>query len=228
MMTYDRMIKAGAVWVILSAGGLLAACTNDVTVLRDGSGSSGQGENTMTTGSTSGSGGSAGYAECKWAGECELVNRTCCGVCGPPALADMTAINRQHHDAYTGGLCVGPSGACDDCEQEPNVNLFAYCDSPTEAVGNCIAADVRESDLSRCEVDSDCRLRLGLGCCELCAGNGDALVAINTKLEQQLRDLVCPAFADIGCPECGPQYPADIFALCKQGHCAVDPSINGG
>ena len=57
----------------------------------------------------------------------------------------------------------------------PNPNLAATC-----SAGTCQGFDVSKEDVySACQSDTDCRLRVGLGCCEGCQSTGYDLVAIN-------------------------------------------------
>jgi len=79
--------------------------------------------------------------------------------------------------------------------------------------------DIRKEPITACNSDDDCRLRMGAGCCEACIGDDHDLIAIAKTGEGKLKGLICgPA---LGCPECSPSYPNDVYAACVQGHCAV-------
>lgn len=228
-----KMIRTGVVFLGMTAGLFAAACVSEVTVKDGNSGGAGatgsSTENgTAVTGSTTGSsmGGSPSFASCNGPGECEIVNRTCCGVCGLPTLDDVTGVNMAKRDAYVDDVCKNSEG-CDRCAQAPNADLFAYCERLKGGGGECVAADVSETELARCKTDTDCRLRIGLACCEACSGQWGDLAAISIKNEQALLELVCSP-SDIGCPECAPQYPPNTFAVCQKGRCMVDGFDAGG
>ena len=103
---------------------------------------------------------------------------------------------------------------CAYCEPPPNAEQFgARCNQ-----GSCELYDVRQSDLSTCTRDEDCRLRSGLGCCEGCGdGNWVAVSADSSRLIDEL----CGG-APLPCPACEPIEPAQLVAICgAEGHCVV-------
>jgi hypothetical protein len=128
-----------------------------------------------------------------------------------PEITDFVAMNQAHAQKCT---CAGP--AC-GCATSINPNLAATCDA---SIGQCIAWDIRTTDAySSCSVDTDCRLRMGLGCCEGCSADTWGLVAIRVDAVLALESAVCaPGMA---CPECEPIYPPEAKALCISGHCQV-------
>ncbi len=234
LMTRSWMtIRTGVALMGMTASLFAAACVSEVTVKDGNSGGAGTSGSSTTTGSAvtgstsgSGAGGGSSFASCTGPGECEIVNRTCCGVCGIPTLDDVTGVNIGKRKAYVDAVCAGSQG-CDLCAQAPNADLFAYCERLEDGGGQCVAADVTQTELASCKVDTDCRLRMGLACCEACSGQWGDLVAINIKNEQALLELVCSP-SDLGCPKCAPQYPPNTFAACNKGRCMVDGFDAGG
>jgi hypothetical protein len=187
--------------VLLAISALLAACGSKVDITPDG----GDG----------GSGGGEPFAACDGPGQCVLVFNTCCGTCGLPELSDYVAINQDKASVFRDGLCFGIEG-CPACGAQENPNLFAFCDN-----GTCAKADVRTHAVSACDVDSDCRLRYGAGCCEsTCSGSEEQLTAVNTSQETTLTGLVCGGDG-FACDACVPQYPLDAAPVCLSGHCSV-------
>jgi hypothetical protein len=132
-----------------------------------------------------GSGGGAAFDACTGPKQCVLTNATCCGVCGMPEVTDMVAVNQAKLDAFRGDLCPQPVG-CPECAQEPNPNLFAYCEE-----GRCVAADARTHAVSACTDTSDCVLRYGMGCCEsTCQGVESELTSVSVQGFQSIHDAL--------------------------------------
>ena len=194
--------------------GLLVACGGDAFVADDGSGGAGgSSSSSSSSGSTSSSSSSSGsQTVCDQSSECRLTSETCCGVCGMPTLADMVALHEDDVSAHVNEVCADPV-SCPDCPVQPNPNLFAYCDA-----GVCKGVDITNDPLGGCLSPSDCKLRLGLECCE-CGYDGGLLTAIPIAYEQKLQALVCEP--DFGCPECAPVYPMGAEPWCEEGHCVV-------
>lgn len=227
MLKRKTLAPLGATATLIVMAQFGAGCGSEITVWNDGGGGS---QSTSSTGnqstgnqstgtSSSTSGGPTDLSACDGVGQCELVPASCCGFCGQPATDDMTGIHKDQLDAHRNEVC-GDDAACPACYAEPDPNLFAYCDQPASGNGSCVAADVRTHDLSVCEKDSDCRLRMGLDCCEGCFGGVDGVVAISTKKNDELSALACGPEL-MGCPECAPDYPDDAIAVCTSGHCEV-------
>jgi len=129
-----------------------------------------------------------------------------------PDLDDKVALHEDDVFQYREDVCVDSEG-CPICYSEPNPDLFAYCEA-----GLCKGADVKGDPLGGCVGASDCKLRLGLECCE-CGNEDGLLTAIPIAYEQKLQELVCePGF---GCPECAPVYPIGAEPWCEAGHCVV-------
>lgn len=156
----------------------------------------------------------ATWAACDVPSDCTLAGDSCCGPCGRPTLDDVDAVDRGHLDDHFADVCPSPL-PCPECATTSNPDLLATC-----AAATCTALDVRQLALSACAVDDDCRLRV-TGCCE-CGGNTEpwALIAIARTGLAAYQQLVCdPGQA---CPECAPQYPDTVVAICApDGHCAV-------
>ncbi len=202
---------------LIPVGGLLTllvACGGTTDVFDDGSGGAGgsTSSSTSSNGSTSSSTSSSGTnTACADSLECELVSETCCGVCGMPTLDDMVALHEDDVAAHVQDVCAGLVD-CPDCPSMPNPHLFAYCDA-----GLCKGATVTDDAQGGCQDSTDCKLRVGLDCCE-CGAEGP-LTAIPIAYEPKLQELVCDG--DYGCPECAPAYPSDAEPYCDQGACVV-------
>jgi len=198
---------------ILGLVGLLAACGGSTDVFTDGAGGSGGSSSSSTSSSstTSSTSSSGTGTACADSLQCQLVSETCCGVCGMPTLDDMVALHEDDVDAHFAEVCAEPI-ACPDCPTAPNPHLFAYCDA-----GVCKGAAVTDDPAGGCEAHSECKLRMGLDCCE--CGSQGPVTAIPIAYEATLQDLVCGD--DYGCPECAPVYPTGAEAQCEQGHCVV-------
>ncbi|HJK90234.1 MAG TPA: hypothetical protein RMH85_20290 [Polyangiaceae bacterium LLY-WYZ-15_(1-7)] len=159
---------------------------------------------------------------CERHDECALAITDCCGPCGSPTLDAYDAILTSRADAHRDAVCPDPGGTvCPACAVMPNPELGATCDDASR----CAGFDVGAMELSACEVDADCRLRV-TQCCE-CGGDTDpfALIAIRTDAEGDYAGLVCD---DLACPECEPAYPDTVRAACgADGHCEVVPADGG-
>lgn len=142
---------------------------------------------------------------CMSPGDCALVDPVCCRC--DPALSDLLAV----HSFYVNDI-LAPC-ALVDCEGCPGPAFSPWFTSLCEA-GQCIAVDTREHELTRCSVDTDCRLRMGFGCCD--CGSEVVAVSVNVSVEA----LVCP---ESGCmADCAPQYPFSAFPRCMEdGHCGI-------
>lgn len=147
--------------------------------------------------------------QCAEPPDCILATQDCC-LCGVPELKDFQAVNSKYQAQCS---CGGP--VC-DCATAVNPNLGATC-----SAGSCQAFDVRQVDaLSACNIDDDCTLRMGLGCCESCGSNDYELIAVAKKGGDALHKAVCSS-GPVGCPACMPQYPANKTAKCVAKHCQV-------
>jgi hypothetical protein len=192
---------------------LPAACGSEV----DGGGNGGAGG----AGGSGGSGGAGGgimpaFNACAGPGQCTLVPNSCCGPCGDATLAGLEPVSVDLADEYTTNICPQPS-AC-PCAYTPNADLFAYCDA-----GTCTGADVTTHAFSECTAAADCRLRMGMGCCEGCAGDAAELVAVASSAALAMSEQLCAP--GMGCPACAPIYPSEWKADCVAGHCAVVPAM---
>ncbi|MBW2453854.1 MAG: hypothetical protein JRI68_05065 [Deltaproteobacteria bacterium] len=205
---------------LIPVGGLLSllvACGGKTSVFDDGNGgaggssSSSTSSNGSTSTSTSSTSSSGTQTICTDSLECELVSETCCGVCGMPSLEDMVALHEDDVEAHFQDVCAEPIG-CPDCPSAPNPHLFAYCDA-----GLCKGAAVTDDPQGSCQDNTDCKLRMGLDCCE--CGSQGPITAIPVAYEPKLQELVCDG--DYGCPECAPVYPSGAEAWCEQGECIV-------
>lgn len=205
---------------------LFTAFCGGTSVVDATSGAGGAAASTATSasaeasaGNTTGSTGAGGpnFAACDAPGTCVLANKTCCGVCGKPTVNDLDAIGEAAIDAHAKAVCPEP-GPCPACETELNGNLFAYCDLDAKS---CVGANLPDTAFAACKENSDCSLRLGVGCCE-CIQAGE-WVAVATARLADLSALLCKA--DQPCPNCVPQPPNGIMAACVGGRCEVKPLL---
>ncbi|MRG91128.1 hypothetical protein [Polyangium spumosum] len=208
------MLRPRSNWGIFLVSAFLvatlpAACGSEV----EGGGNGGAGGGS----GGGGAGGAPQFGACTGPGQCTLAPNTCCA-CGEPTLADVEPVHADLADDYVSSMCPAELPPCPPCAPLPNPDLFAYCEA-----GGCAAADVTQHGFSECTTAADCRLRLGMGCCEPCAGDGAGLVAIAASATSAVYELLCPP--DTGCPACAPVYPTEWKADCVAGHCAVVPAM---
>src|SRR5262249_22139354 len=148
--------------------------------------SSGAGGATSTGAGMGGSGGlpsactDPAAKACTGAGQCVLNAPGCC-VCGMPELSGVVALN-----APPSPECVWQGAGC-GCGPFDTPSLAASCEA-----GSCVGWDVRKEDkYSGCTTDTDCHLRMGLGCCEACQGGTESVVAVNAGAEPGLATALC-------------------------------------
>jgi len=156
------------------------------------------------------------WTACTAPSECVFTIIDCCGPCGVPSLSDYDAVNADFVDEHYGAVCTDPDPICPGCAVMPNPELITTCD----ATGHCLGLDTGAEDLSLCTSNEDCRIR-ARDCCECGASmSPENLIAIRTDSTAEYEDLVCDP--DMGCPECAPEYPADVQAICDEdGHCTA-------
>jgi hypothetical protein len=169
-----------------------------------------------TAGSSTGTGGAGGssvdYAACGPTDRCVPALVGCCGTCGPLELSHFAGTNARYVTEFRAATCPMPL-PCPDCGGYPNDHITARC-----AAGRCEAIDIRRTpEITGCSADTDCRVRLGLECCE-CSSTG-AWAAIAVKGESALAAAVCPA--NFGCDACVPQPPKDLVPACVNGVCEI-------
>ena len=124
-----------------------------------------------------------------------------------------------HRDA---ACSIGhPDWECPVCPVEPDPNVFAYCEIAAGAIeGRCNAVELTTHELSACEFDGDCRLRIGTSCCEGCSDESQ-IVALNRYESNLLDSMRCDDEPGVGCPDCLPQIPPQYQAVCSDRHCTV-------
>ena len=230
MTPYFKQLRRFFPFILMvSLAHLGAACGSDVVVEGSSEGSGGAGSTgTLSTGSNTGggsavatvtgTGGASNFKPCQSSADCSLVPQTCCGVCGVPELEDVLSVNVQFQNDHKLKVCGDPPPPCPYCATEPNPNLYAFCEIGIMG-GTCVAEDIRKSDLSACQTDSDCSLRFGLNCCEPCGGSSSDLVAINRSQLGALEARKCDAAE--ACDECVPNYPNGVTTTCTAGQCQV-------
>lgn len=145
---------------------------------------------------------------CEKATDCVLSSRDCCGPCEPVQISALVAINRAHADAAR-PECNHTCGMCPPLEPDQTATSRYF--KPDCIDRKCAVVDIRETEIVNCQVNSDCRLRLGTQCCEACSGEP---VAVNVSTN------FCPD-GELPCPPCVPQIPADYSSVCQAGRCVV-------
>ncbi len=161
---------------------------------------------------------------CAEPSECTLVSNTCCGTCGRPSLADVDAVRVDAVEAYGRAVCPDPDPICPGCATMPNPNLLATCDRTT---ARCEVMDIEQDEVSACERDTDCVVRVP-DCCPCGADvSVPRLVALRVDRVRDYLARVCDSA--IACPECEPVYPADVEAICDRasGHCRIQQGVPG-
>jgi hypothetical protein len=152
-------------------------------------------------------------AACQYPTDCALVPAQCCGACDQARLENVVAVHRSQASALSEAMGCHLVD-CPACEPIPNPWLGATC-----RAGRCVAIDARETELTDCEVREDCRLRVGLSCCEDCSPTRDAFIAVNAAAD--VRSVVCGNFPG-GCAGCVPTVPPNLSVVCNgNGKCGV-------
>jgi hypothetical protein len=183
-----------------------------------GSKATGGGSNISGSGTTAGAGSAIDYDTCQVATDCVLGYRGCCGVCdGPDLTADDFLAYNQRYEAQVRMQECGGGVNCGPCPTiEPRTNIRPYF-VPNCVHGECVVEDIRESDVTACEIAADCRLRNGTSCCEGCGDGNFVAVARDGGLQK----LVCGEPHPI-CLDCAAVPPDGLEAQCSsQGHCVV-------
>jgi hypothetical protein len=167
---------------------------------------------------TGGAGGGVDWSLCGGPGECTAALTGCCGACGMPQLDNFAGVNRQHLDAFRTATCPMPT-PCSACPTAPNPYIGARCTGT-----HCQAFDLRSTpEYSKCAINSDCRLRKGLDCCE--CGSAGEWTAVSVAGQQALNGALC--VPNTGCDLCLPVPPPGMTAVCWIGHCEVATAIGG-
>ncbi len=198
------------------------------------SGASGQAA-TGGVGGSSGTGLSDDYFACDATSECELLPRTCCGVC-MPTVEDVFAVQRtlvndadlrMHRGCGSAeqGVDCQAYFAANPCEEQQLSDPFiATCQA-----SRCSALDIREAEFNGCSQDADCTLRIRRGarpgdsfCCPCALPNPGPydVVAIHKDAEAAFKALVCDD-PDQVCAACVPSFPEAASAKCVNDRCEV-------
>lgn len=156
------------------------------------------------------------WSACTSRDACVLEPAGPCGVgCEPIPLSAYVALNRANVDAYRQSQppapCVGM--VCSELANSDiqSQNFYAQC-----VGGRCRAFDVRTTELSRCEADSDCRLRAGTTCC----GCGDEhLIAYASQANVEA--VFCAPQSGCAADCVPPPLPRFVAAWCTAGQCVV-------
>jgi hypothetical protein len=127
-------------------------------------------------------------------------------------LDRFAGVNPKYTDAFRAFTCPVPE-PCPRCATAPNPYIGARCVS-----SHCQAFDTRQvPEFSKCTVDTDCRLRKGLDCCE-CNSDGQ-WTAISVAGQAALTAAECAPMT--GCADCLPVPPTNAKAACVQNHCEI-------
>ena len=149
--------------------------------------------------------------------DCQIVPRGCCS-CGSGPLSSYIALNAIGIRGLSCGTVAcapcGPTTAPDP--NDPALYYLATCQA-----GRCAVVDLRATDVTACQVASDCSLRAGTGCCGGCGGG--LPVAINSSQEPALEQEVC-GNEPTACNGCAPVF-SGYDATCSDGRCSVELAV---
>jgi hypothetical protein len=144
---------------------------------------------------------------CDRASDCVAISPSCCGACEPVEISDRIAVNTARAaERVCGDVACGPCPPLGAGESNTGRYFDADC-----VDHHCVVIDIRESSVTECTIDSDCRVRIGAECCERCAGEPVA-VSRNANL--------CPD-GPAACPPCAPIIPPGYGSVCNAGHCLL-------
>jgi hypothetical protein len=181
-------------------------------------GTGGAGTGGVGTGGAGGSGtggqdgGIPDWAACNGPGQCAAIEGGCCGVCGVPQLPAFVGVNTQRVQEYHTQQCPLPV-RCPACAMGVNPNIAARC-----IQGRCQPFDVRlDPEYSACQIDTDCHLRDGLGCC-VCGATG-GWVALSQRGGAAIPAVECAP--NTACASCLPLPPMGMTAICSNSVCTV-------
>lgn len=160
------------------------------------------------------SGGQPNNDACTRASDCAVTGAGCCGACDGP--------NITKHDLIAFNVNSGAGFSCPDIECAPCAvpepgygtlsNFIADCVNQ-----QCTVVDIRETSLTACKADTDCRVRNGNRCCESCGGFD--LIAVRS--DGSFEERVCGSEL-IGCAACVPNVAPNVTARCEPGgHCGL-------
>lgn len=158
-------------------------------------------------------GGSPNIDECRLSSDCVLTAPGCCGSCEPVDDRAFVAVNAANMSKLH-PPCMVACGACPP--PTPGVMSTSRYFVPTCVAGECTVTDIRETALTQCQITSDCYLRAGAHCCELCGGTN--IVALNRNAS--VTDLLCDGISP-PCLACVPTIPPGYSTSCEAGRCTV-------
>jgi hypothetical protein len=154
--------------------------------------------------------------QCRRSTDCTLDFADCCGYCGITPVEALVAIRADAREGYRAYACE-PGEACPDCYAEVAPDALALC------VGfECRAVDMEA--VTRCTSNDDCRIRFR-DCCECDGLPTEANVVAVSDLAGYER-LACAE--GYSCATCDSEYPPDVRAVCRDGHCAVEGTGSPG
>lgn len=157
-----------------------------------------------------------GPADCSQSTACIAISTSCCEPCEAWRWDMVVGVTTAGMNAIKETKC-GPIG-CDPCDVHPT---FAWFDAVCRE-GHCVAYDAREMPMTECTDSSECVLRNGLACCELCSSElGGGIVAVNR--DPAGAALLCEDYAG-SCRGCssGVAYPVGAQPQCDLGRCTVN------
>ena len=161
-------------------------------------------------GGAGGAGGAVDWNLCGGPGECTPMYKGCCEACVVADIANFAGVNVKYLQQFQQEICPFPP-PCDACIPAPKPFFGARCVS-----GRCQVFDVRQvPEFSKCGVDTDCRLRKGLSCCE-CGSTGE-WTSVSIFGQMPLTAAVCAPMS--ACLDCAPTPPPGLKAVCTMNHC---------
>jgi hypothetical protein len=170
---------------------------------------------------TCGGSGEIDPTSCSRSSECAVIDRGCCPGCGQDGYS-LVAVNMSQAGAYTEALACDVA-ACELCVG-PEISAPRAWFGATCSAGRCVLFDTRESPATACDLDADCQLRMGAGCCEACGEDPANVIAYDR--DGILLDQICGENPG-NCPDCAAIYPPEVEAFCDAGRCAVLSTLAG-
>ena len=172
-------------------------------------------------------GGSPDLDRCQQASDCVFTGTGCCGACDSATFDhDIISLNSQYLDQLSCSFALelpppgGNNGAsapvdCAPCPPLGDGTMKFFV--PDCVKKQCSVLDVRESALTACTTDQDCRVRRGNHCCESCGT--DDLLAVRS--DGSFDQFVCEGTGPAACPHCV-ELPTSALAYCgNDGQCAL-------
>jgi hypothetical protein len=180
------------------------------------------GVNGMAGGGAAGSSGTAGAptkptdqeVACTKNSDCVL-EMTSCLQCSAYELDHVVALNGLYAEDYRGRVCARPPHCPPYTERSVHPALLTTCQAL-----RCVVIDLRQTEITACDTDDDCKLRTAR-CCDCTEMSREPVIPIGVDQDAAYEALRC----DVGaaCAECSDGIPvsAEYHPDCSLGHCYV-------